>query len=148
VKVVVFLAESAVVRDGRVDFLGVGWQMAAPDFSGCVVGIVVEVPWEDTSDNDRTVEVSVTGRTLEGGEVIDTPQHLTLAKTFTALTGTTLLGAPVRGVIPCPIPPATLQPHSLYTVRVAIDGSTSEDWSANFYTWGDEPPGRPAAPAT
>jgi hypothetical protein len=93
VKVVVFLAESAVVRDGRVDFLGVGWQMAAPDFSGCVVGIVVEV-------------------------------------------------------IPCPIPPATLQPHSLYTVRVAIDGSTSEDWSANFYTWGDEPPGRPAAPAT
>ncbi len=141
-KVTVFLAETAVARSGNVDFLGVGWQMTAPNFSGCVVGVVVEVPWEDTSDDDRSIEVSVTGRTLKGDQVSDSPQHLTLSNTFKARTGTTLVGAPVRGVIPCPIPAATLEPFSRYTARVTVDGVTDEEWAADFYTWGDEPPQR------
>lgn len=139
-KVTVFLAERAAARDGLWDFVGVGWQMTAPQFSGCVVGLVIEVPWEETSEDDRTVVVSVTGKTLAGDDVVDTPQNLTLSKTFKAHAGTVIIGAPVRGVLGCLIPAATLEPNSRYTVSVTVDGTASDDWTADFYTWGDERP--------
>ena len=140
-KASVFLAERAVVRDGGLwDFYGVGWHISNPQFSGCVVGVVVEVPWEETSEEDRVIEVSVTGRMLGGGELTDTPQQLRLSKTFKAWAGTRMVGAPVRGVLGCPIPPASLQLNSRYTVQVTIDGASDDGWSADFYTWGDKRP--------
>jgi hypothetical protein len=143
-KATLILADHTRVSEGKLDVLGGGWTLAGPDPVTMGIGVLIEVPWDQTNRRHSMV-VRLLG---EDGQLYPMPGPD---------------GGPSRGIEahtefevgrPPGIAAGTAQPFALglnlaqvplapgrrYEWRLEIDGESQDDWRVTFQTRSDRPP--------
>ncbi len=146
-KATLILADFARVAEGKLDILGAGWSLAGPEPVSMGLGVLIDVPWNQTNQRHSMV-VRLLG---EDGQLYLLPGPD---------------GAPPQGIEahtdfevgrPPGIAAGTAQPFALalnlaqlplapgrrYEWRLEIDSETDDDWRVTFATRGER-----AAPGT
>lgn len=68
VKAILLLADYAVVAEGKLTVVGVGWNLTGPDPVPSAIGLVLEVPWDKTNTHHTWALVL---KDSDGNEVTD-----------------------------------------------------------------------------
>ena len=142
-KATLILADHARVSEGKLDVLGAGWTLAGPDPVTMGIGVLIEVPWDQTNRRHSMV-VRLLG---EDGQLHPLP----------APDGGQARGIEAHTDFEVGRPPGvtagTAQPFALalnlaqvplaagrrYEWRLEIDGESQDDWRVTFQTRGERP---------
>ena len=135
-KVTMMLADAAQVADGKLNVLGAGWNLTGPAPAPFAIGLIFEVPWQETN-RPHTYRFELVD--IDGNPVIplggNPEQPLVLEEGFE-------VGRPpgVRPGAYLPVPrainfsPIPLPPDSYFEWRLTIDSEQREDWRLGFST--------------
>jgi len=135
-KVIIMLADSVQVANGKLYMLGGGWSVIGPMPSPFAIAIKIEVPWNETN---RKHNLKL--------ELLDTEYHPVLVPTPAGnsplvISGDFEVGRPA-GIISgssIDVPLAfnigaiPLAPGNRFIWKLSIDGKTDDNWQAVFST--------------
>jgi hypothetical protein len=138
-KATMFLADYAVVSDGKLTIVGGGWSQTGPEPASFGIGLLIQVPW----DQANTVHsFSVELLDADGvAVVLETPEE----EQAVAFGGEFEVGRPpgLKPGTPLDFPvamnstPLPLEPGR-YEWRLEIDGEGRQDWTLPFTVRGEE----------
>jgi hypothetical protein len=142
-KVTLLLADAAQAADGKLYILGGGWSITGPQPSPSALAIKIEVPWSETNRPHRW-EARLENE--DGGivtvQAAEGPTRMTIDGEFEVGRPPGMVeGTPIDLPLAVNIGPIPLEPGR-YVWRLAIDGETTEDWSAAFTVRSAPPDGR------
>ena len=142
-KATLILADYARVSEGKLDVLGAGWTVAGPDEVTMGLGVLVEVPWDQTNRSHQMV-VRLLG---EDGQLYPLPGAGRRARRAASRPVPTSRSAGRRASRPAP-PSRSRSPSTSRRSRSPRDGGTSggSRSTARPRTTGGSP-SRPGAPA-
>lgn len=136
-----FLADYAVVSDGKLTIVGGGWSQTGPEPASFGIALLIQVPW----DQSNTVHsFSVELLDADGTPVVlETPEE---EEQTVAFGGEFEVGRPpgLKPGTPLDFPvamnstPLPLEPGR-YEWRMTIDGAGKQDWTLPFTVRGEEP---------
>lgn len=137
VKVTMVLADAATVSDGKLNLLGVGWNIVGPHPVSTAIGLIVDIPWGEAN---RRHKLRLGLRDADGEPVlmpgpegsrqpIELQTELEVGRPPGVRPGTPL---PVPLAIP--VPPLPLAAGTRYVWQLQIDGHAGEDWRLAFDT--------------
>jgi hypothetical protein len=131
IRAVIILGDYAVVSDGKLTIVGAGWNFTGPDPTPSAIGLMLDVPWDQTNrrhtwslvlkDSDGNAFTDDAGNPLQFGGSFEAgrpPGHP---------AGTSMPLA--MGINLGPLP---LIPGSRYVWELTIDDEGDELWTAAF----------------
>jgi len=137
-----FLADYAVVSDGKLTIVGGGWSQTGPEPASFGIGLLIQVPW----DQANTLHVfSVELLDSDGAEVVLEAAEDDEDEQPVAFGGEFEVGRPpgLKPGTPLDFPvavtstPLPLEPGR-YEWRLTIDGASREDWTLPFTVRAEE----------
>lgn len=137
-----FLADYAVVSDGKLTIVGGGWSQTGPEPASFGIGLLIQVPW----DQANTLHVfSVELLDSDGAEVVLEAAEDDEDEQPVAFGGEFEVGRPpgLKPGTPLDFPvavtstPLPLEPGR-YEWRLTIDGASREDWTLPFSVRAEE----------
>jgi len=134
VQVLMLLADSAQIADGKLYILGGGWSITGPDPSPSAVAIKLSV---DRHEVDMVHRWELVLEDADGAPVLlgDERQPIEVHGEFSVGAPTGVLeGTPVDFPIALGIPPIPLPPGSRFQWRLFIDGETPAGATVAFST--------------
>lgn len=141
VRVVMLLADSAQVADGKLFILGGGITAVGPQRKPMGVAIRIEVPW-DRANVAHQWRLDLLDE--DGHPVMVRDQPLVVHGRFEAGRPTGLKpGTPLSVPLAINFPAIPVTPGNSYTWQLSIDGTTHIDWRQSFHVR----EGKPSAPA-
>ncbi|MEX0851288.1 MAG: hypothetical protein WD015_07270 [Gaiellaceae bacterium] len=141
-KATMFLADYAVVSDGKLTIVGGGWSQTGPEPASFGIGLLIQVPW----DQANTLHVfSVELLDSDGAEVVLEAAEDDEDEQPVAFGGEFEVGRPpgLKPGTPLDFPvavtstPLPLEPGR-YEWRLTIDGASREDWTLPFTVRAEE----------
>jgi hypothetical protein len=139
-KATMFLADYAVVSDGKLTIIGGGWSQTGPEPASFGIGLLIQVPWDQANTpHSFTVELlDADGIAV----VLDAPDDDEQAVAF---GGEFEVGRPpgLKPGTPLDFPvamnstPLPLEPGR-YEWRLTIDKEDRQDWSLPFTVRGED----------
>jgi hypothetical protein len=134
-RVTMTLSDAATVADGKLNVLGGGWNMTGPNPTPFAIGMVIEVPWQETNRRHkfRIDLIDLDGHAI-GPVGADKPL---------VIEGEFEVGRPpgLRAGTSIPVPlvvrppgPVQFPPGGQFEFRLSINGETREDWRLAFIT--------------
>jgi hypothetical protein len=140
VKATMFLADYAVVADGKLTIVGGGWSQTGPEPSSFGIGLLIQVPWDQANmQHSFTVELLDT----DGAEVVletadEDEQGVAFGGQFEVGRPIGLKpGTPLDFPVAVNSTPLPLEPGR-YEWRLTIDGKSREDWTLPFTVRAEE----------
>ena len=127
----ILLCDYAAVADGKLTVVGAGWLYTGPDPSPSAVGLLINVPWDQTN---KKHSYTLALKDADGMPVV-TPDgsQVTLSQEFEAGRPP---GHPVGTPITIPqafnIGPLPLEAGSRYEWELTVDGEGREEWMVGF----------------
>src|SRR3990172_6204119 len=140
-KATMFLADYAVVSDGKLTIVGGGWSQTGPEPAPFGIGLLIQVPW-DQANTPHSFRVELLD--ADGGPVVlDSPEEE--EEQAVAFGGDFEVGRPpgLKPGTPLDFPlamnstPLPLEPGR-YEWRLTIDGEARQDWSLAFTVRSEE----------
>lgn len=137
-----FLADYAVVSDGKLTIVGGGWSQTGPEPASFGIGLLIQVPW----DQANTLHVfAVELLDSDGAEVVLEAAEEEEDEQPVAFGGEFEVGRPpgLKPGTPLDFPvavnstPLPLEPGR-YEWRLTIDGASREDWTLPFSVRAEE----------
>ncbi len=137
-----FLADYAVVSDGKLTIVGGGWSQTGPEPASFGIGLLIQVPW----DQANTLHAfSVELLDSDGAEVVLETAEEEEDEQPVAFGGEFEVGRPpgLKPGTPLDFPvavtstPLPLEPGR-YEWRLTIDGASREDWTLPFTVRAEE----------
>ena len=129
--VTMVLADVVRVEGGKLDALGIGWNVR-PLGSPWALGLSVEVPFAEI-DAEHHFEVVLTD---DHGSIVVDPDGAPLFRVEGTFRGQkqpgVLLGTPGIFPIPLPLPEIPLTPGDRYRFVLAMDGRSQPEWERSF----------------
>src|SRR4051794_4637172 len=142
-KATLILADHARVAEGKLDILGAGWTLAGPDPVTMGLGVLIEVPWDQTNRRHAMV-VRLLG---EDGQLYPLPTPDGQSQGIEAHTEFEVgrppgiaAGTAQPFALALNLAQVPLAPGRRYEWRLEIDGETDDDWRGAV----PNPPRRPA----
>ena len=139
-KATMFLADYAVVSDGKLTIIGGGWSQTGPEPASFGIGLLIQVPWDQANTpHSFTVELL----DADGAAVVlEAPDEEEQAVAF---GGEFEVGRPpgLKPGTPLDFPvamnstPLPLEPGR-YEWRLTIDKQDRQDWSLPFTVRGED----------
>jgi hypothetical protein len=143
VKATLILADYARVSEGKLDVLGAGWTVAGPDEITMGLGVMVEVPWDQTNRAHQMVVrllgedgqlYPLPGPPGEAPRGIEARTDFEVGRPPGIAAGTAQPFALALNLAQVP-----LAPGRRYEWRLEIDGESQDDWRVTFQTRGARP---------
>lgn len=144
------VGDFARVVDGKLDVLGAGWAYAGPDPVSMGIGVIIDVPWDQTNTRHE-LSLRLLGEDGEPAQLpapqgqpagtIELQTEFEVGRPPGAAAGASMpfaMGLNIAGV---PLPPGRR-----YEWRLAIDSETQDDWYVGFQMLGARP--APTGPAS
>jgi len=138
-KATFFLADYAVVAEGKLTIVGGGWTVIGPASAPFAIALKVEVPWHLALD-DHTVRLDlldadgqpVLGPTPTG--VMPIVIEAVMQANAAGIPADIKPGTPLDVMLAFQLPPIPLPSGARFEWRLTIDGKAHEDWSLGFST--------------
>ena len=129
-----FLADYAVVSDGKLTIVGGGWSQTGPEPAAFGIGLLIQVPW-DQSNTVHNFQVELLD--ADGEPVVletddDGDQPVSFGGDFEVGRPPGLKpGTPLDFPVAMNSTPLPLEPGR-YEWRLTIDGESRSDWTLAF----------------
>lgn len=134
-QVTLILADAAQVADGKLNLLGGGWNTTGPDPIPSAIGLVIQVPWDQTNRKHK-LELAL----------VDADGHAFMAPTenggFAALKFDAEFevgrppgvapGTPLVSSLAVNIPPLPLAPGKSYEWVLSVNRQSKDEWKLPF----------------
>ncbi len=128
--VTLLLADSAQVADGKLFVLGGGLQLIGPQPQPVSIALIIHVPW-DRADIQHDWMLELLDQ--DGIPVLHNDRPVTVAGTFKAHRAEGIVaGSPLLVPVAINFSALPVQPGGRYTWRLAIDGTSEENWQLSF----------------
>ena len=139
-----FLADYAVVSDGKLTIVGGGWSQTGPEPASFGIGLLIQVPWDQANTMHAFAVELVDSDGAEvvldedDDDVVDDKQTIAVGGEFEVGRPPGLKpGTPLDFPVAFNLAPLPLEPGR-YEWRLTIDGTSREDWTLPFTVRGDE----------
>lgn len=144
-KVTMLLADYAKVSDGKLDILGGGWSVVAPQvvpggrpqIRPTAIALLIQVPWDQANTKHKMkIELLDADGQVPTAETDDGegPVGLIEGEFEVGRPPGLKPGTPIDVTLAIPVPPLQIPPGGRYEWRLHIDDETHEDWTLAFAT--------------
>lgn len=129
----IILSDFAQVSDGKLTVVGAGWDFIGPDPCPFAVGVLLQVPWDQTNKKHSFSLIlhDGDGKPYVGpqGEKVAVEGQMEVGRPPGYPVGSSMTSALALNVGPVP-----LRPGNRYEVILTINGASREEWKLAFNT--------------